>query len=343
VAGDVLSRISRRDIEERLEVVRCKAGDGNCRERNAAASADGAFSDGWGAFVAFEYENMDRDTTNREAGFDSDTYGVTGGLDKMLTDYLVMGVAFSYMSADGDFDVSGDFEDDEYSGYVYASVFPTDQTYVDLVLGYTFGDSEINRPFIVDQGGGLVHIDTNGDGTGSPIFFVGEPDTNEYTIDLKGGYDFVFDGVTVGPRLGLNYTRTEIDDYSESGAAGGANGQLAFDDQDIDSFQSRVGAQAIFPISTGVGVIVPQIGVDWVHEFENDSRNVDATFLAAPNPTITYKTDDPDRDWVELAAGASLVIPGGYAFFANYSGQFLNSLEESHAVTVGLRMELGGP
>jgi hypothetical protein len=49
-----------------------------------------------GIFVNGTFSFGDQDTTSREAGYDFDVYGVTGGVDYRFTDNLVLSLAFGY-------------------------------------------------------------------------------------------------------------------------------------------------------------------------------------------------------------------------------------------------------
>ena len=79
---------------------------------------------------------------------------------------------------------------------------------------------------------GTTHGDTNG---------------NEWRIGLNSGYDFLFGALTVGPRLGVLYRETTMEDFKETGHTGL---ELAYDDQFIRSLTLRPG---IYGSYAGIG------------------------------------------------------------------------------------------
>ena len=93
--------------------------------------------------------------------------------------------------------------------------------FVDAVAGYTRKDYNFDRRAGIVLAAASVAGSTHGDTNG-----------NEWRIGLNSGYDFVFGAFTVGPRLGVLYRETTMDDFRESGHTGL---ELAYDDQYIQS------------------------------------------------------------------------------------------------------------
>lgn len=111
---------------------------------------------------------------------------------------------------------------------------------------------------------------------------------------------------SIGPRVGVNYTHLNIDSYSEEGGTGL---ELRFESEDVDSFQTVVGAQASVALRFDSAVVVPQIFGDWTHEFENDQSRRSVRFVqdGRPNPkSFTYQTEKPDRNYGISAAVSPL-------------------------------------
>ena len=70
----------------------------------------------------------------------------------------------------------------------------------------------------------------------------------------------------------------------------------------IEPLTKNVGGQAMYAISMGWSVLSPFLRSEWVHEFKGDSRMV----TASVGPTsVTVQTNNPDRDYFNLDAGAS--------------------------------------
>ena len=72
-----------------------------------ALGAGDAAGSGWGGFFVGTYTNADRDSTDRESGYNTDMWDVTGGIDYSWSQNLLLGVAFSYNEAESDISANG--------------------------------------------------------------------------------------------------------------------------------------------------------------------------------------------------------------------------------------------
>jgi outer membrane autotransporter protein len=325
-AGGVVSaenRISSIGVEQRLRR--------RAQERRAAASADG--DRGLGLFFTAEYERFEKDNTRFETGFDRDTVGGTGGVDYVLNPSVLLGLALNYAHEFGDYDgAGGGFDHDSYGVLLYTSLSPVPRAFVDLVAGYMRKDYGFERRV-------LINIES-AQNIGRPLFVAGktraDTDGDEFRFSAYGGYDFILGNVTAGPRLGVNYRDTTIDGFRESGSTGV---ELAYDNQNIVSLTTNAGVFASIAITTGLGVIVPQTTVEYVHEFLDDQRSVGFRFVQdLRRRRFLYQTDPPDRDYVNVALGVSMVFPGGVTGFANFRELVGYRDRSSHAVSLGVRL-----
>jgi outer membrane lipase/esterase len=313
-----ISGSQQRQIEQRLQQLRCEGSDDPACAGGAAA--DSVSYEGLGVFVSADYQHKDKTATGFELGYDSDSVGPTIGVDYQLGTSGVVGAAFDYNHVFGDYKGSyGDFDTDAYTLVLYGSYYPSDQSFVDLAVGLGRKDFENDH---VDEGGGAVPVN-------------GQTHGFEFTADLSGGYDFSFGAFTVGPRVGLHYKRTEMNSFTETSANPAAITNIYLD-QDDDSLTGTIGAQASYAISTSFGVVVPQINAEYVREFL-DSRESQSAILDCCGP-ITFKLDQPDRNHFNLGAGVVVVLPEGISPFLNYEAEVANYLEETHTLTAGVRM-----
>ena len=278
-------------------------------------------------------ESLDRDQTTFADGFDSTVLGATAGADYRFNNHVLAGGAFNYTNRDGDFDGGGDFSTNSYGVLVYGSVMPTPATFLDLSFGYNNHNYLLRRPVsYVTLGGTTFAGDSSSDSDG-----------DEFVIRALAGYDHTVGNITVGPRVGLNYSNLEINGYSESGGGGLA---LVYDDQTVHSFQITAGVQGSTAINTSYGVWVPQATADYVHEFENDQRNITVRF-AQDNRTpaqggitkFSFQNDKPDRDFVNLGIGTVLILPNGIQPFVNFRAMVGNTQFDNYAGTIGIRIE----
>jgi uncharacterized protein YhjY with autotransporter beta-barrel domain len=318
-ANEDISGSAQRQIQQRLLRLRCEGSDDPACAGAGGASQDSVSYEGLGVFVSADYQHKDKTQTNFEMGFESDSYGPTIGVDYMLGTSGVIGGAFDFAHTDGEFDNDfGDFNTDTFTAIVYGSYYPTDQSFLDLALGFGHKDFETEH---ADPGlsGTLVDSDTTG---------------FEFTADLTGGYDFNFGSVTVGPRAGIHYKRTALDGFTETGDP--AAQLFTYEDQVEDSLTGTVGFQASMAFSTGFGVIVPQANAEYVREFLDDRER--HTVIDGAGAASTFVTDQPDRNHFNLGAGVVVVLPNGISPFLNYEVELANYLEETHTLAAGARL-----
>jgi uncharacterized protein YhjY with autotransporter beta-barrel domain len=316
---DDISGSTQRQIQQRLQHLRCEGSDDPACAGAGGASQDSVSYEGLGIFVSADYQHKDKEQTNFEMGFKSDSYGPTIGVDYQLGTTGVIGGAFDFSHTDGEFDNDfGDFNTDTFTAVFYGSYYPTDQSFIDAALGFGHKDYETEH---ADPG--FTDNEVKSDTTGF-----------EFTADLTGGYDFNFGSVTVGPRAGIHYKRTALDGFTETSDPTAT--LFTYEDQVEDSLTGTVGFQASMAFSTDFGVVVPTVNAEYVREFLDDRERHTVTEVGGA--TSTFVTDQPDRNHFNLGAGVVVVLPDGISPFLNYEIEVANYLEETHTLTGGVRL-----
>lgn len=286
---------------------------------------------GLNLFVSGQFEAVDRKQTPFETGYHSNIQGVTGGADLRMSDWLLGGLAVNYNHADSNFASLGGFQTDTFGPMLYASILPLENAFADIMLEYkhqwrdrsrysSFSDLTNNK-----SAAGLLSSDYGSDRLGANAVF---------------GYDYSLGPVSVGPRFGFSYSRMNIDSYTETGNTGL---ELRFLRDRITSLQSSVGLQITAAVSTGIGVVTPQLNADWTHEYRNDQREISAQFAqdGRAAPTIfQFQNDKPDRDFFHLGTGVGLLLPNGVQPYLNFEALLGNRFFSNFAGTVGVRIEL---
>ena len=342
--------------DERRLLLRMKERRDRAQNPSGAASAD--TDRGFGVFVSGEFERFDKDVTQFEPGYTSDTWSGTVAVDYLFTSTVLAGAAFNYGNTHGTFDRrGGSFDTDSFGGLLYLSVFPARNLFIDAVAGYAHKEYSVNRQisftfnrirdFPATDPRSLVAV--NGKA-------LSDADGDEYRAGINVGYDFVFGILTVGPRLGVNYKHLDIGRFAERGrgattcftnaastavcTSSNASGlELAYDRQQQDFLRSVAGIYGSLAFSTAVGVLLPQTTLEYVHEFLDDQRTIRFRFVEdnAGRTKFGFQTDPPDRNYFLVSVGLALQLPRGIAPFINYRGMFGYSNERSHTVTAGVR------
>ena len=306
----------------------------------AGASSDVAkynLGGGVNAFASAGDETLSHRNNKFENGYSSRVPRVTVGADYRITDWMIAGLGMNYTYQDGTSDDIGHFHTQSYGPLLFASFVPLPGTFTDIALGYNHQDYFRNRPAVATatNAAGETATLTNGHASGN---FNGD----QYSAGFLAGYDHPLQGFTIGPRAGFNYVYYDREDHSETSSSGLA---LRYSGLNQSSLQSTLGAVATMPLSTGFGVVQPQIGVSWVHEFLNDARNIQAEYLSVNDPSatqFTFKREQPARDWEVIDLAVSMVLPNQLQPFVSFTTIQGNENFVSYGGVLGVRMSLQG-
>jgi outer membrane lipase/esterase len=314
-----------------------------------AASTPSPFSR-LGVFANGTFTGGDKDATSREAGFDFKTYGATLGADYRFTNNFVLGVTFNYQSTNIDFDNSsflntpdgGGIDTHSFGFSIYGTYYVSNQFYVDGIFNFGRNHYDIDRRIIYS----IPSTNRAGEITGGTTLVnqtaQGDTNSTQYSFSVGAGYDFNVRGFTITPFVRLEYSRLDVSGYQESidNTANGFGLALAFDDQNVESLLHVLGVQASYAISTGIGVLLPQVRAEWRHEFKNDARTITSRFVFDPLRTpLALVTDSPDRDFFALGVSLSATFRGGVAAFVSYEPVIGLADVTSHSVVGGIRFE----
>ena len=89
------------------------------------------------------------------------------------------------------------------------------------------------------------------------------------------------------------------------------------------------------------GVWVPQASADYIHEFENNQRFIEAYFAldTVTKQRFKFQNDTPVRNFFNLGIGTVLILPNGIQPFANFRVMVGNEQFNNVAGTIGIRIE----
>ncbi len=304
-------------VEERLEVLKTKEE----QQKGGGASSDATLGQ-WSFFASARYADIERDAAELEAGYNSDLNGLTLGTDLRLTDKAVIGIALGYTDVEVDYDENaGRLDLESLDITLYGNYTPLANAYVDVYVGYADldYDSERNVSF------GLISGVAKGD-----------PDGDQLLAGFAAGYDWNVNALTVGPTITLDYVKTKIDNYQETGNTGL---ELSYEDQTIYSLTTSVGVHASYAKAISWGVLIPQARFRYVHEHKDDSRSIDSTLNFSPTDAFTNNTEDTDRDYVIAGIGVSTVMRNGFQAFVDYEKLTSHDFLDTWTISAGFRKE----
>lgn len=305
---------------------------------NWSTGAAGDGSSPWGFFVNGLYVNSDRDSTSRESGFESDDWGVTGGIDYAFSEKFIFGLAFGYKNADADVARNGgELETDSVSYFAYWSLYPDQHWFVDAMVGYTDNDHDQVRNVNYTIGGPGTGL-----GTGSNTInnsAISDTDSEEIAVSVTAGRNFYNGPWTISPYGRIDYGDVEIDGFTERMAQSSALGSglaVQIDDQDFTSLMLTLGGTAT---AQWGDKYYPNFTAEYVHEFKNNNDPITGRFVNdSSRTTFTLLTDRPDRNFFNLGVGITAVFTDQVAGFARYQALVGYEDLDVHAVEVGIRV-----
>ncbi|GAB4394158.1 MAG: hypothetical protein Tsb0032_16730 [Kiloniellaceae bacterium] len=299
-------------------------------EEEAAPSGSGGGDPARGLelFASGGYGWHDYDTEN-VLGQDGDSFsGMVGA--SYRGDAFLVGLAVDMETTDSDIASDGGSKDsDEYGAQLFGTVFPFDNFFVSGGARIAMLDIDTTRS--IDSTSNVARGDTDG---------------MKYGLTGGVGYNLPVTDATVVSFSGwLAWERTEVDGYTESGASAVGGGSadapnLAFDDDNFNTLDGILRVEVAHAVRVGSALIVPSARFDYVHEFESDSRTINAALEPTDNNDpqfdVIYRTNDADENYFRVGASLTAAFDQGTSITAGYSGDFGHSWREEHLILIGL-------
>ncbi len=278
----------------------------------------------WQIFTSFDYGNLDLDADRYFLGLQSDTYAGSIGAELLIGPETYVGGGVSYLESysDGGTDVDG---------LTFATYISNTWhgLHTDLLYDATLLDHDIRRNA----------------GFGSTA--QADPGSLTQTLSFNTGDFYSLGHWTLGPFLGLEYARADIDGYTERG---GGTGATRVSEQSAESLISRVGFQASYRVERSWGSVTPQVRVGW--ERENLASDDDLTVGLLQSPyylvqgntirstgegfKITVSSDDRRRDYMTLGAGVLVEFSSQCRVLLDYEGNFQGEDYRAHFAKLSL-------
>jgi outer membrane autotransporter protein len=245
------------------------------------------------------------------SGYNYSTYGMMGGLDKMISDSTLLG--FSMGGAATNVDYKQDSTNADISSMLvslYGSYFQ-DNWHVGLSLGYSHNWYDAKRSINFDS----INREAKSSYQG-----------NAYNIATEFGNNFGGTSMLLEPVVGLGYTAVQQGSYREKGAN---SLDLRVDSETTDGIYSKLGlrwAKEFRSEQNPDMVFVPKANVFWIHDFA-DGATFDSEFVNGGS--FTTKSMDPVRDSYNLGAGLNVFLSKSTRLFIDYGWQGSSSLDSS--------------
>lgn len=305
----------------------------------AAGEGEDSFLDfgNLGVFLQGDIDFAERDESVARSGYKFDIWAITAGADYRLRDNLYVGGAFSLGEAKIDYANNGGKTDlDNWAASLYGGWQISDNWYSDLMVSYGETDYSTVRRVNYTDANGAYQAENLSSTSGDQLY-----------IGVNTGYEFRRGGWRFGPTASLFYIDGTIDGYSER-AAPDSDAAWLFDieEQAYESLRLSLGFQADYAISTGFGVLVPNLRILHVTEAKEGSEDVGLRLSNNPFGEPDLLTDrmfiegqDVDDQFFDLGVGVSGQFIMGFSGFIDY--HFYESFKgfSRDGYSVGLRWD----
>lgn len=250
-------------------------------------------------------------------GFDYDIDGGTIGAAYKLNPNVLVGGAFNYSNPKMNLThAAGHIDMDAFQFGGFAS-FNYTNWFADLVTTYGRNQYQLDRTGILAP----VQGSTTGD---------------TFTIGARGGYLFNVDRFRVGPIAGLNYARSHINTYTETG-----DPLLTFtvSQPDLASLTGSAGIQVRMPIVLGANLLTPYVNLTAEHDFLSGDRTLLSIEMQAPLlPIYSAVPGLSGGTYGKVAAGLGAKFTDQLSAQVNATGTFARANGNDFGINGGLKL-----
>ena len=284
-----------------VDGIRVAQADGGSGVATGESPADwGMWGQGYGGHAS----QNERDDVD---GYNANYSGLLLGADKAIGDNWRAGGVFSYSNTA--VNSTGDTEGDTIRINGYG------------LIGYA---SYTGSPWYVNLSGGVTQQQYD---TTREVNFQGFSGTanghfsdQQYVARAEAGYPLALSGVTLTPLASLTYSYQNQGGYTEGGGNGSA---LSIDGSHVNSVKSSLGANLAKAFSTRYGQIVPDLQVQWIHEFDHTAQVTGASYAADPTGQTGFTTvgATPVQDLADVSLGLTLLRANNLSLSVHYELQ----------------------
>lgn len=280
---------------------------------------------------------------NEERGFDGSSETAEIGFDYRVSERTVLGAIAGFERMDYDFDAeaagvnfvpfsrAGQAESDNLYLTVFASWTVGKRGYLELAAGYEQNDGSYRRNSVFQESTRTI--------AQTDVIVEGDADGDVQWASLNAGFDVDSGKWNFGPYAGITMTSSSVDGYTESDL-NGSGLAMSFGKTDSDSLLGHAGFRVSYVGSGSFGIVMPQLRLEFQHEFEDEVDDAIASFVLDGSGTeYSFAGDESDKDSLNAGLSVAFVLPNGWMPFFDCSVLLDNDALDRTRATLGLRVE----
>ncbi len=291
-------------------------------QRGLPALAEG-YKDGgpespWSVYGDVNYGGGNLERQFLAAGYDYDAIGGMVGAEYRVNPLLLLGGVFGYSTSSVNLGVQNAHDNiNSYQLAAYGS-FTGANLFSDALIAYGRHDYTLDRQGVID----IVHGSTSAD---------------TFTAAARAGYLFDAGPVRVGPIAGLNYTRADIQAYTETGDS---LLTMMVNEQNVDSLTGNAGIQMRVPFQLWGDIYSPFINVTAEQDLLGSGRVITTTQVTAPLLPVLTPVPGESGTYGKIAAGVAARLGGTVSATLNAETTFAREGGNGLVVSGGIKMGL---
>ena len=251
-------------------------------------------------------------------GIDFTTSGISLGADRAFGDQFALGAGIGYghdASDVGKHDSRSTV--DAYSAAVYGSYRPVPLVYVDALIGYQKMSFD-SRRYVTDNGNTVT----------------GSRDGKQLFASISVGYEHrTHDGMLISPYGRFDFARATLDSYTEHGDDTYA---LHYDRQTVKTSTGVLGLRAQWMAKRDYGVWMPQLRVEFRHDFQGASVAAMRYADLLGGPLYQAVLGSTSRNHTLVGAGVMLQTLKGLSVRFEYQNLLDNATKDNQSIQLGV-------
>ena len=249
-------------------------------------------------------------------GFDSDSWGVSVGIDGEVASNLRVGASYFYTKANFDENGAGanSTADIDGNGVVVYTTYRPEPWYLNASLGYGWNSYDSKRR-------------VTGFGTNTASY-----DGTQFIGRAELGYIFKEGALDITPHVGIRVNVLDIDSYTETGPAPA----VTVNSRSVSSVRGVLGLGLRYTADLGDGdKIIPEGFVRLLNEFGNPDEGITGNIVNGG----AFNTQTVARDDLSYGLGAGLTYEMNDTVSVRvlYNGEFQDDYDE-HSVSAAFRL-----